>query len=113
MQPDLCIICDLKKLDEQGCIGAPDLIIEILPPGNSRREMKDKFELYEEANLLEYWVIDPVHNLAFTYQLDKATHKFAPTVPVLTDQDSIKSTTFKGLTILLADIFPEDTILED
>ncbi len=112
VQPDLCVICDLKKLDEQGCIGAPDLIIEILSPGNSRREMKDKFELYEEAKVLEYWVIDPVHNLAFTYQLDAATQKFIPTVPVLTDQDSIKSTTFKGLTILLADIFPEDTNIE-
>ncbi|EKB60071.1 hypothetical protein HMPREF9699_00059, partial [Bergeyella zoohelcum ATCC 43767] len=45
--------------DEKGCIGAPDLIIEILSPGNSKREMKYKFELYEEAGVREYWIIDP------------------------------------------------------
>ena len=49
VQPDLCVICDTNKLDKQGCIGAPDLIVEILSPGNSKREMKDKFELYQEA----------------------------------------------------------------
>ena len=45
VQPDLCVICDAAKLDDRGCIGAPDLIIEILSPGNSRTEMKDKFEI--------------------------------------------------------------------
>src|SRR5690606_38432683 len=43
VQPDLCVICDESKLDERGCLGAPDLVIEILSPGNSRREMKQKF----------------------------------------------------------------------
>jgi Uma2 family endonuclease len=43
VQPDLCVICDPAKLDERGCNGVPDLIIEILSPGNSRTEMKDKF----------------------------------------------------------------------
>lgn len=59
VQPDLCIICDSNKLDDRGCIGAPDLIIEILSPGNSKREMKSKFELYEEAGVREYWIVDP------------------------------------------------------
>ena len=54
VQPDLCVICDSSKLDDRGCNGAPDLIIEILSPGNSRTEMKDKFELYQEAGVLEY-----------------------------------------------------------
>ena len=58
VQPDLCVICDSSKLDDRGCNGAPDLIIiEILSPGNSRTEMKDKFELYQEAGVLEYWVV--------------------------------------------------------
>ncbi|MFN0016012.1 MAG: Uma2 family endonuclease [Saprospiraceae bacterium] len=54
VQPDLCVVCDPTKLDDRGCIGAPDLIVEILSPGNSRTEMKDKFELYQEAGVLEY-----------------------------------------------------------
>lgn len=60
VQPDLCVICDEKKLDDKGCIGAPDLVIEILSPGNSKREVRLKYELYEEAGVKEYWIINPV-----------------------------------------------------
>ena len=42
VQPDLCVICDENKLDDKGCIGAPDLIIEIQSPGNTKKEMKEK-----------------------------------------------------------------------
>ncbi|WP_042006912.1 Uma2 family endonuclease, partial [Capnocytophaga canis] len=59
VQPDLCVICDESKLDERGCIGAPDLIIEILSPGNSKKEMKNKFELYQESGVEEYWIVNP------------------------------------------------------
>mgnify|MGYP006427103699 CR=1 FL=1 len=59
VQPDLCVVCDLDKLDERGCEGAPDLVIEILSPGNSRREMRDKFEVYEESGVKEYWIVQP------------------------------------------------------
>jgi Uma2 family endonuclease len=59
VQPDLCVICDKDKLDERGCIGSPDLIVEILSPGNSKKEMKIKYALYEEAGVQEYWVVFP------------------------------------------------------
>ncbi len=59
VQPDLCVICDTAKLDAQGCFGAPDLIVEILSPGNSRKEMKDKFKIYRENRVLEYWIVFP------------------------------------------------------
>lgn len=71
VQPDLCIICDPAKLDERGCNGAPDLIIEILSPGNSRTEMKDKFELYQEAGVLEYWVVSPSEKTIQIWTLDE------------------------------------------
>ena len=58
VQPDLCVICDLTKLDDRGCLGAPDLIVEILSPGNSTREMKIKKELYAESGVKEYWIVD-------------------------------------------------------
>lgn len=54
VQPDLCIICDLTKLDDKGCLGAPDFIVEILSPGNSSKEMKTKKLLYEENAVREY-----------------------------------------------------------
>ncbi|MDH2997309.1 restriction endonuclease [Pasteurellaceae bacterium LFhippo2] len=59
VQPDLCVICDQTKLDHKGCIGAPDLVVEILSPGNSKREMKDKYELYQEQGVSEYWIVRP------------------------------------------------------
>lgn len=53
VQPDICVICDDSKIDTRGCIGAPDLIVEILSPGNTTREMKDKFDLYEESGVFK------------------------------------------------------------
>ena len=67
VQPDLCVICDLSKLDEQGCNGAPELVIEILSPGNSRHEMKDKFDLYQEAGVQEYWLVQPQEEVVLVY----------------------------------------------
>jgi len=109
IQPDLCVVCDEDKLDTQGCVGAPDLVVEILSPGNSKKEMKNKFELYQEAGVLEYWVIDPEHNLAFAYHLDNTTNKFVSgtTFAALTDEDALTSKVFEGLEIALKDVFPK------
>lgn len=71
VQPDLCVICDSAKLDARGCNGAPDLIIEILLPGNSRTEMKDKYELYQEAGVLEYWITDPTEKMIQVFKLNE------------------------------------------
>lgn len=60
VQPDLGVVCDPSKIDERGCCGAPDLVVEILSPGNSEKEVQLKFELYEEAGVKEYWIINPV-----------------------------------------------------
>jgi Uma2 family endonuclease len=47
------------KLDEKGCLGAPDLIIEIVSPKNSKRDIKDKFQIYQENGVTEYWIVNP------------------------------------------------------
>ena len=75
VQPDLSIICDLEKLDKRGCVGAPDWVIEILSPGNTKMEMKEKFSLYEENGVREYWIVDPVHLMIQVFDLlnDKFT----------------------------------------
>jgi Uma2 family endonuclease len=59
VQPDLSVICDKRKLDEAGCRGAPDLIIEILSPSTASKDLKVKFERYERAGVREYWVVEP------------------------------------------------------
>ena len=59
VQPDICVICDLSKLDENGCIGAPDLIVEVLSPSTSKKDLNYKFKLYEVAGVREYWIVYP------------------------------------------------------
>ena len=70
VQPDICVVCDRQKIDERGCCGAPDLIIEILSPGNSKKEIRIKFELYQEAGVKEYWIINPVEENLIIYTLN-------------------------------------------
>lgn len=59
VQPDICVICDRKKLDDAGCKGAPDLIVEILSPHTKKKDLTNKYELYEEHKVGEYWVVFP------------------------------------------------------
>ena len=69
VQPDLCIVCDESKLDEQGCNGAPDLIVEIISPNNKKHDLDTKFKLYQEAGVLEYWIIEPLEIMVLVYSL--------------------------------------------
>ncbi len=71
VQPDLCIVCDATKLDEKGCNGAPDLIIEVLSPGNTKKEMDDKYSLYEESGVREYWMVQPEDKCVIIYVLNE------------------------------------------
>jgi Uma2 family endonuclease len=59
VQPDLCIICEPLKIDSKGCLGAPDMIIEILSSSNSKHDVGEKFELYQQHGVLEYWIVFP------------------------------------------------------
>lgn len=107
IQPDLCVICDSDKLDKQGCIGAPDLIVEILSPGNSKKEMKFKYELYEEAGVLEYWIVDPTHKAVLFFYLDEKTGQFIANRPLAGD-DILKSRVLDGFEVNLLDIFTKE-----
>ena len=59
LQPDISVICDLSKLDEYGCLGAPDMIVEVLSPSTASRDLKDKFDIYEKHGVREYWIVYP------------------------------------------------------
>lgn len=71
IQPDLCVICNTEMLDEQGCNGAPDWIIEILSKGNSTREMNIKYALYEASGVTEYWLVYPEQEAIHQFVLDE------------------------------------------
>jgi Uma2 family endonuclease len=72
IQPDLCVICSPEILDEQGCNGAPDWIIEILSKGNSKREMQVKYALYQESGVQEYWIVYPNDQAIHQFVLDES-----------------------------------------
>ncbi len=71
VQPDIYVVCDLSKLDDKGCLGAPDLIIEIVSPKNLRRDVKDKFELYQQHGVREYWIVNPNEEYVNVFVLDE------------------------------------------
>ena len=59
VEPDLSVICDPDKLDDYGCKGAPDMVIEILSPTTRRHDRVLKMNLYQRAGVREYWLVDP------------------------------------------------------
>ncbi len=102
VQPDVCVICDESKLDERGCIGAPDLIIEVLSPGNTKREMKDKFEIYQEAGVEEYWLIEPNDEFILVYTLQEGI--YVGSSPYMSG-DALKSKAVDGFELLVSEVF--------
>jgi Uma2 family endonuclease len=76
VQPDLCVICNPELLDERGCNGAPDWIIEILSKGNSKKEMQIKHALYAESGVLEYWIVFPFEEVVLQYVLNEASEQY-------------------------------------
>jgi Uma2 family endonuclease len=69
VQPDICVICDLSKIDEKGCIGAPDLVVEVLSPSTCKYDWNYKFNLYETAGVREYWIVNPKTKVINTFLL--------------------------------------------
>ena len=103
VQPDISVVCDPGKRGKEGCHGAPDFIAEILSPSNTAIEMERKFELYREARVREYWVLDPEHKTLHAYLLKNGaifprTYRAGDSAPV---------EIFAGLTVALEPVFAE------
>jgi Uma2 family endonuclease len=71
VQPDISVFCDRSKITKRGARGAPDLVVEILSPSTSKKDMNDKFGLYESRGVREYWVVDPAALSIWVYRLAK------------------------------------------
>lgn len=78
VQPDLVVVCDPAKLDDAGCRGAPDWLVEILSPSTKVRDHVEKRDLYERSGVREYWVVDPVGRRLTIYRRDEAGGGFLP-----------------------------------
>lgn len=78
LQPDLLVVCDASKLDERGCNGAPDLIIEISSPSTGKMDLTIKYDLYERHGVKEYWIIHPAEQTLLVFKLDELGKYGAP-----------------------------------
>ena len=106
VQPDIVVVCDKTKLDDRGCNGAPDLVIEILSPSTAAVDFKIKFDLYQRFGVLEYWIVHPAEKTLMVFKLQEngcygVPDRYAETgtvlVPLLGD-----------LVIDLAEVFGEE-----
>lgn len=95
IEPDISVICDRDKLTDKGCTGAPDWIVEIVSPGNSSHDYVRKLNLYLDAGVREYWIVNPMKENVFVYHLEEK--KFE--VSSYTFQDKIKVNIYDDLWI--------------
>lgn len=113
VQPDLSVICDSNKLDEKGCLGSPDLIIEILSPASMSYDNIKKRALYEKMGVREFWLVHPTDCLVMAYRLHNGFYG----KPDIFDRESgAQSEIFPDLKIDLSEVFgpiaDENTVKE-
>lgn len=105
VQPDIVVVCDKSKLDDRGCKGAPDLIIEITSPTTSRLDVKDKFNLYERAGVKEYWIADPNGKTVMVFKQGEDGRYDRP--DMYAEEDEIPVGIFMDLRVDLKEVFCE------
>ena len=105
VQPDICVVCDLSKLDRRGCIGAPDLMVEILSPSSLNHDCKTKLNLYEKHGVREYWIVDPHRKTVLVYLL-QADEKYSSGIKY-EYHEKAPVHIFEGLEINLKKLFEE------
>jgi len=103
VQPDIIIVCDEKKRGLEGCLGAPDLAVEILSPSDTAIEMERKLRLYREAGVREYWVIDPENNWLMIYHFREGKILISP----FGSSGSVPVSILPGLDVKLDEVFPK------
>ena len=104
VEPDISVVCGMDKLDDIGCKGAPDLVMEILSPSTQRHDRVTKFNLYQQAGVREYWIVDPASQSVQVFVLD-GKHYVAKDFG--TARDTVKVNVLEGCAIDLSQVFPE------
>ena len=109
VQPDIIVVCDPKKIVKKGCVGAPDLVIEILSPSTSKTDWRDKYQLYEATGVREYWIVNPDENLLHAFRLIDGKFQLHGT---FSSEDTLSIGIFEDVSIDLSHVFeplsPED-----
>lgn len=103
VEPDITVVCDSSKLDERGCNGSPDMIIEILSPSSVKKDRFIKFNTYEKAGVREYWIVEPDEKLVSVFVLQPDGNYGRPNM--YTQNDKISLSIFSDLEINLESVF--------
>lgn len=109
VQPDVTVVCDLSKVTESGCEGAPDLVVEVVSKSSVARDLHEKYSIYEQSGVKEYLVVYPTEKTLIVFHLN-SLRKYEPTKP-LTQGDVVKSKVLPGLSLDLNELF-EDVVKE-
>ena len=104
VEPDISVVCDAGKLDDIGCKGVPDLVMEILSPTTQRHDRVTKFNLYQQAGVREYWIVDPAGKSVQVFVLDDGRYVAKD---FGTAGDAIKVNVLENCTIDLSRVFSE------
>jgi len=108
VQPDICVVCDPEKLDERGCIGAPDLIVEVISPSTSKKDLNQKFFLYEKSGVREYWVVYPNDKAVMVFLLQpNDKYDEGTTYEVINGATKVPVQTLPGLVMDLEEVFAD------
>ncbi len=105
VQPDLIVVCDPDKLESNGCKGAPDICVEILSPYTSKKDLNEKFNLYERSGVREYWILDSALDYAHIYKLGENGKYGDP--QVIEKEGLLNSSVLEGLKLDLREILPD------
>jgi Uma2 family endonuclease len=105
VQPDLSVVCDAKKLDDRGCRGAPDLVVEVTSPSTASYDQIAKKALYERHGVREYWIVHPVDHIVWVYRRTDAGTFGPPSV--FGPEDRVPVGIFEDLTVDLKEVFRE------
>jgi len=105
VQPDICVICDVSKLDDAGCLGAPDWIVEILSDSTAKKDYNEKFNLYEENGVREYWIVNPYSKSVEVFALRGATYQSLDIFNENRGHTYVQGALFPELQIPLAEVF--------
>jgi len=106
VQPDICVVCDLSKLDSRGCNGAPDWVIEILSPATLKKDLNEKYEIYQHAGVQEYWIVHPADGTVIPYRLDQhGVYQLIKNTP-FGKGEKIASGIFENFEMDLEEVFP-------
>lgn len=100
VEPDISVICDPNKLTDRGCTGAPDWILEIVSPSNPTHDYIRKLNLYLDAGVREYWIVDPIKTTVVVYHLIEEQFKMT----VYTFQNKIKAGIYDDLWIEIKEL---------